>query len=933
MPPGQRRAVIAGLVAAAFLFLAGFVTTGYVWNLARRFPRAPFTQPSRLYGMPDRLKPGAQLSEPELIAELQAAGYREVGVEKEKDKDKDEKDSKDKKKAEKAEKTDEPEAVAAPPAPLVPGTWRREGGRIAFHLRRFVTPDGMAGGQNVAVALAGNRVQGLEVEGQPAPDVTLEPPLFASFYGPDLAERKPVTLDELPEQVVHAVLAAEDSGFYTHPGVSPTGTARALLVNLKGGDIQGGSTITQQLVKNLYLSRERSLVRKAKEAVIAVLLELRYGKKAILEAYLNEIYWGKTGPANVIGLGAASRAYFGKDPAQLSLAEAATLGGMIQAPGTYLPTEHPQEARERRDWVLQRMAELGWAKPEEVRAATAEPVVTHPESVVARPFAPYFAETAEQEAKDRFGIDKLADEGYALFTTIRWRDQRAAERAVAQGLADLEHGPERRRRGSGPLQSALISIDPRDGAILAYVGGRSYSRSQFDRVSAAHRQAGSAFKPVVYAAAFSEAVATPATILKDSPITVKARGLSWTPQNYDRGFRGPVTVRTALEQSLNIPTVRLALQVGLSRIIALAHDAGLQTDFEPVPALALGAFEVTPREMATLYATLAGGGLRPTLHGLAAVRDRAGEPVTDDEMPGPQRVIPPQAAYLVTSILQGALDRGTASPARALGIQDRLAGKTGTTNDRRDNWFAGYSPERTTVVWVGYDDNARTELSGARAALPIWARFTLAVRPAGGYSDFTPPQGVVTLTIDPVTGQVATEYCPTRVTEVFAEWQAPTEPCQLHSPGSQTWAENGENLPIDPATGLPIQPDAGTEEPVADFGYGHGEEPASPASVVDPQPIDPTEIQTQNQDGGTGSIVIRPTRQHRPEAEPAPAPEANVKPVAPPPAEPPEAQPEETPPAAEPTPEATPPPPGLSSPGRLGAGAAGSPGTPPATPP
>jgi penicillin-binding protein 1B len=901
MPPSQRRAVIAGLTASALLFLMGFVFAGYFWSLARQFPKAPFKQPSRLYAMPTRLETGMAETAAELIAELEAAGYR---------------------------KGDSGKGDSGKT-----GFYTQEGPRVTVNLRKFPTPDGEAGGHVAEITLGGGRVRGLEVDGRKTEGLILEPPLLASYYGPDLAERRPVTLEEMPDYVAKAVLAAEDDNFFSHPGVSPTGIARALLVNLRGGELQqGGSTITQQLVKNLYLTSKRSLVRKAKEAMIAVMVEARFSKERILAAYLNEIYWGKSGPAQVLGLGAASWAYFGKHPSQLTLAEAATLAGMIQAPGTYLPTGHPGKAVERRNWVLQRMGELGWATPEQLRQALAEPLRVNPETINARPNAPFFAELAEREADERFDVDDLPDEGYILFATLRWRDQKQAEKAVRQGLAELEKGLERRSRSKGPLQSALLSIDPRDGAILAYVGGRSWSLSQFDRVSRARRQAGSTFKPVVYAAAFEEAVATPATMLKDSPITVKAKGLSWKPQNYDRGFRGMVTVRTALEQSLNIPTVRMALQVGLTRVIDLAEDMGFRGKFDTVPSLALGAFEATPYEMAEVYATFANEGARPELHGLAAVRDRFGEPILGDDLPAPRRVMPAEASFLVTSILQGAMDRGTASAARGYGIRDRLAGKTGTTNDRRDNWFAGYSPDRVSVVWVGYDDNARTRLSGAKAALPIWARFTAAVRPPRGYLPFAPPRGIVTQTVDPTTGQIATEACPVRVSEVFPEWQAPTEPCRLHHPGY------GQYAAYDPVTGEPLydayqvyQNDEGRIE-ISNFGYGYGQEspdvvpgaevgalpyvnePLTDDLEAEPAPAeewdeDETEVKEESQ------ILIQPARP-RPEAPqtlpPAETPEPSPVEVETPPATtlnptpPPmlSAPPEET---AEP--EATPPPP------------------------
>ena len=879
MDPARRRLVIAGLVASALLFLGGFVAAGYLWSLSRQFPQAPFKQASRLYGAATRLAPGQGLSADDVREELAAAGYRNAGD-----------------------------------GPLRPGTFKKEGDKLTVHLRRFRTPEGENGGAPVEISFKGRRIAGVEVAGRKVPSALLPPPLLASYYDENVEERRPVSLDDLPEEVVRAVLAAEDDSFFLHAGVSPTGIARALWVNFKGGGLQqGGSTITQQVVKNVYLSSERTLTRKAKEAVIAVMLEARYGKQAILEAYLNEIYWGRSGSANLIGLGAAAWAYFGKDASELTLAEAATLAGMIRAPADYSPVEHPDKARERRDWVLERMGELEWVPLERVAQIQKQPVVADPRTVSTRPLAPYFAEAMKAEAERRFEIDDLGGEGYLLFSTLRFRDQREAEEAVAKGLAGLQG-----RRAKKPLQAALVSVDPGDGAVLAWVGGRDWAKSQFDRVSQAKRQAGSAFKPVVYAAAFSEGVASPVTPLKDSPINVRLGKASWRPQNYDNGFRGWVTARTALEQSLNIPTVRLALQAGLSSVTRLAREMGMESRFSSGPALALGTVTVSPREMAQVYSTFASGGLRPEIHGLATVLDREGEPVLGDDLGAPRRALQPQVAYLVTSILQGAVDHGTAASARGLGP---LAGKTGTTNDRRDSWFAGYSPDRVTVVWVGYDDNSRTRLSGARAALPIWARFTAAVRPPGGYRDFPVPGGVVQATVDPTTGQIATPYCPARTVEAFAEWQAPTEPCHRHSPAyGQSWADatlGQDQVYYDPVTGERLDPpygEYGTESGYGTYGtYGTGEpgsieiapagggafgDAEDPEAAVAPQPVPIRPIQvtiprppdTSAPPGAPqeeGRIEIRPSREPQkqpviPQTAGVPAPKPAPGPVVPP---------------------------------------------------
>jgi penicillin-binding protein 1B len=716
-----------GLMLAAGLAAA----VVHCWRISRHFPTAPFPQPSRLYARVPELAQGEPCNLAELAAQLASLGYERA----------------------------QPEQGEARP-----GTFALRAETLSVGLRRFPTPAGWAGGQPLLVEVSAGRISRLRLASRPVAKAALEPQLLASFYGPAVEERWPVRLDELPPHVVHAVLAAEDDGFFHHSGLSASAIARAAWVDLRGREArQGGSTITQQLVKNLYLPRRRNLLRKTKEALLAEIVELRHDKPAILEAYLNSIYWGRSGPANLIGLGAAARGWFGKPPQELDLAQAAALAAMIRAPADYSPPVHAAALVGRRNRVLARLAQLGWVGRDEALRAQALPLGAAARPLEPRPCAPWFADLAAQEAHRRFGVADLAGGGYLLFSTLDAGEQRRAEAALAAELADLSRrtGPARRRlpgsagppgaarpeqqelQGQRGLEAALVSVDPRDGGILAYVGGSDYRRSQFDRLAQAHRQLGSAFKPVVYAAAFERGVATPATLIEDSPVLVRTEGALWEPQNYDRAFRGWVTARGALEQSLNVPTVRLALAVGLHRIANLAGDMGLAGPPAAVPALALGAVEATPLEVARMYSTLATLGRRPTLHGLDTVRDRNGIALSGEEVPPPRRVLPAPTAYLVTSLLQGAVDHGTASAVRRQGLADPLAGKTGTTNDRRDNWFAGYSADRVTVVWVGYDDDSGTRFSGATAAVPMWSRFMLAVRPVGGFPGFAPPPGLL----------------------------------------------------------------------------------------------------------------------------------------------------------------------------------------------
>lgn len=746
--PGRRwRRWLPWIVAAAVVLAIGILILRPFWRLSSQFDDLTYRQPSRLYAQPTLLQVGRPYPLDRLIEDLRTEGYRED------------------------------DGASA----LVTGRYRKTKEGLTIHLRTFPLSDGTRGGGLLDAAYRGPRVRGLLLNGREVESAVLEPPLLASYYGEDFQERRPVTVDEVSEDLIAAVVAAEDDAFFRHGGVSVSGVLRALWVNLRGGEVrQGGSTLTQQLVKNLYLTHERTLSRKGQELILALLLEARYDKREILEAYLNEIYLGGTGGVSLIGVGAASRAFFGKDPGQLDLAEAATLAGMIQSPANYSPLTHPEKARQRRNWVLGRMKEGELADPQRIERALASPVAVAPEPVVRRR-APYFADAAAEEARRRFGVEELADAGYALFSTLQWPHQREAQEAVDLGLARVEEAYEKKSKASGPLQGALVSVDPDTGAILAYVGGRNYGKSQFDRAGQARRQPGSAFKPVVYAAAFERRAATPASFLEDSPLSLRLAGSkAWSPKNDDGGFHGWVTVRTAMEKSYNPATARLALEAGMPHVVELARKMGVAAPMEPFPSVALGAVEVTPVELATVYATLASGGLRPQVHGVFAALDRYGKPVAGTKLPAPQRVLSPESAFLVTSLLQGVLVRGTGAGGTSPGLKGHLAGKTGTTNQRRDSWFAGYSPGRATAVWVGYDDNSPTRLSGARAALPIWNQFTGTVEPRGGYRTFDQPKGITTASIDPTTGGLATEYCPVVLTEYFRRGEAPTESCDRH---------------------------------------------------------------------------------------------------------------------------------------------------------
>jgi penicillin-binding protein 1B len=584
--------------------------------------------------------------------------------------------------------------------------------------------------------------------------------------------------------LLNAILAAEDHRFFEHSGLDVHSLARAAWTNLRAGRVlQGGSTITQQLIKNRLVGARRTYFRKLREAWLATLVEWRYSKQQILEAYLNEIYLGQHGGLALRGVGAAAAAYFRKEIHQLTAAEAALLAGMVRGPNSYSPVLHPDRARARRDVVLARMHELSMLPTADLTAAKAQPVRVPPPATPAHP-APYFTDHVRMELEQRFG-DVRASAGTAVYTSLDLTLQRFAEGAVVRGLDRLETRTPRPGREEPPrrLQAALVALDPATGEIRALVGGRDYQQSQFNRATLARRQPGSAFKPFVYLAALRPRGDTPpltaASLVDDTPISLVVGRETWSPRNYNDRYEGRVTVRRALEQSLNAATVRVAESAGLAQVVETAKMLGFSDGLTPVPAVALGVFETTPLELARAYLALVNGGVRPP--GPAAVRtvregDDTVEPVDPAE---PAAVLTPAEAYLITSLLEGVMRTGTGAPARALGVTGAVAGKTGTTNDARDAWFVGYSPRLLAVVWVGFDGAEAHGLSGAEGALPIWADFMRQAMETYPQPEFTVPSGIAFADIDVVTGQRANRFCPVVARETFLVGTEPP-PCQEH---------------------------------------------------------------------------------------------------------------------------------------------------------
>ncbi len=744
-------AVLGGLLLSGVLVLGYFTALvvgrfdGRLWNL-----------PSRIYSDLYVLRPGDAASVTGLAAKLQRLYYQEVDG-----------------------------------TPDRPGHFHREKDALAIQTRGFRYPGREFPALGVRVVFSGGRVRSLtDLGGDAVAALILEPELLGSVFGAELEDRTVIRLKDAPASLIDAILVTEDRDFYRHTGVSVRRLFGAIFATMRGGMKQGGSTLTQQLVKNLYLSPERTLRRKATEAIMAVILDARYSKDEILEAYLNEIYLGRRGAIAVTGVDEAARYYFGTEVSDLDLAESATLAGMIRAPNAYSPLRNPDRAKQRRDLVLRLMFEEGKIGEAAMRAAMAQPV-TPKTRVEERTKAPHFVDLVKGELAESYGR-QLQTEGLHIYTTLDVDLQQAAQRAVSLGLENLEKTYRRLATASkhAPLQGALIVLEPQTGGVRALVGGRDYGLSQFNRVTQAHRQPGSLFKPFVYLAGFArgdlDPPVTPATILMDSPIIVewgeKTDEEQWTPRNYDGEYRGRMSARQALEQSINIPTVRVSLTAGLPFVLGAARGAGITSRLRGYPSVALGAFEISPMEIAGAYGALANSGVRVAPNAIVGVLTGDGT-VLDRKATVLAPALPADAVFLVNAILKGAVNRGTGAPARARGLTGVLAGKTGTTNDGRDAWFVGFSPRFLATVWVGYDDNRGLNLSGGQAAAPIFADFARSVPAQLFAEDFPVPSDVVTAEIDTETGFLATPGCPHTAAEFFIEGTAPTTPCPKHGGG------------------------------------------------------------------------------------------------------------------------------------------------------
>lgn len=586
----------------------------------------------------------------------------------------------------------------------------------------------------------------------------------------------PLRLDMLPPHVPNAFVAAEDVRFRKHLGIDPIGITRALIGNVRAGGITaGGSTINQQIIKGRFLTQERTWRRKFVEAFLAIVLDARLSKDDILELYLNDVYLGHHRGSPVLGVDEAARLYFGKTPARLRVDEAALLASIVRAPNRDNPRKRPDLVRARRDAILRIMEERGWITEAQMREATSRGVAFTGGSLPDTPY-PYYLRALRSDIVKEIGVRPIIEGGLRIVTEMDVEAQAAAERAAARVPIELgaRYPWVREQSRKEPLQTALLSVDPRTGGIRALVGGSNYAQSAFDRTLNMRRQPGSAFKTFAYAAAIASKTATTASLLVDSPVKIRLQGDEvWEPQNYDEQFRGRVTLREAFEKSLNVPTVRLTQLVGLQRVVRTAKQFGFEEEFQPVPALPLGVTEVSMRELTAAYTAFPNLGVRVEPYLLTSVTDRRGETLFQHRRKE-ARVIDAASAYVMHSLLRGVVRRGTASRLKRYGL-GYAAGKTGTTNDYRDAWFVGYTPDMVTSVWVGFDHGAPLRLSSAEAALPVWGTYMRSIPHAR--AELKAPAGVTFRNIDPETGMVWADGCPGPEQEVFLDGTAPTRTC------------------------------------------------------------------------------------------------------------------------------------------------------------
>jgi penicillin-binding protein 1B len=812
-----------GKTLLGFFFIiftvAGFTFTYFYVQYAKvidqKLKGGPFTATSKIYAAPETIAIGDPGTATEIASSLRRAGYSEsrsnpVGS-----------------------YNVHPDSVEIFPGP--DSYFNQEPGVIRFAKDHIVR----------IISLSDNTDRG---------QFALEPELLTNVYDKNREKQRIVHYADIPPMLIHAILSVEDKRFFQHAGFDPLRIIRSFLVDVREGrNAQGGSTLTMQLAKSLFLTQERTWKRKLPEIMITLQLEQRLTKQEILELYVNQIDLGRRGSFEIRGFGEASRAYFGKDLHALTLEQTATLAGMLNNPSIYSPFRHPERAVERRNLVLSMMRANNYINDREYGVAVQKPMFVATAEAESSE-APYYVDMVNDELTARFEDYDFKGQTSRIYTSLDLNLQRAAAQAIKIGMQNVDDQIKKQRRFKGmtpPLpQCALIALDPHTGQILALAGGRNYGASQLNHILA-KRQPGSIFKPFVYAAAMNTGInggtrtLTPATTVVDEPTTFWYDGKPYEPNNFGQKFYGVVTLRQAIAHSMNIATIKVAEMVGYGAVTALAHKAGINAETHATPSVALGSYDATPMEMAGAYTVFANNGIyvKPTF--LDKVKEPSGD-VIYEHKPETRQVLDPRVNFLMVSLLEEVLRSGTGAGVHSLGFNLPAAGKTGTSHD---GWFAGFTSNLLCIVWVGFDDYRQLDLEGARSALPIWAEFMKRAAEFRTYRDvhyFQPPSGIVSIQIDPESGMPATAQCPKTINEFFISGTEPVGSCPLHGGSSQdntnvtSWdtpqqppprtqnsgqprppadSAPGEQAAATPPTGQPESPDATPQEPKKKKGF------------------------------------------------------------------------------------------------------------------
>lgn len=725
-----------GLVLLAMLVVGGYSL--YLSQVVRvKFEGKRWAIPARVYARPLELYVGANLTSVQLQTELRALGYRKVK---------------------------NVNSVAQ---------WSQSGARFVFHTREFLFWDGIEPAHKVSLRISGNRVSALKdaASGTPLDVLRLEPPEIGSIYPSHKEDRVLVHRDDIPDHLVAALLAAEDRDYFHHHGINLYSIARALLANIKAGrTVQGGSTLTQQLAKNFFLTPERSLWRKVNEALMAIILDARYGKDEVLEAYANEVFLGQDGDRAIHGFGLAAYYYFNRPLNELNLSETALLVGLLKGASYYNPRAHPQRALKRRNLVLQLMADQGFIDQKTVGKALKQPLGVGKKGRLSNASHPAFIDLVRRQLHRDYQEQDLTSEGLRIFTTLDPWAQQQLDTQIAAGLSSLE---KRRKLPTGSLQAAMVLVSPQGGEIRALSGGREAGFAGFNRALDAVRPIGSLVKPVVYLLALSRPDKySLVTLLEDEPVRLKdAKGRVWAPKNYDKKIHGLVPLHLALAKSYNLATVHLGLSLGVKNVVALMQEMGVRRELRPLPSLLLGAVSLSPLEVAQFYQVLAAEGFHSPLRAIREIVDSDGLPLQRYPLEIAQ-VVAPGPVYLLNRNLVEVMRAGTGRGIRNyLPESLEVAGKTGTTDELRDSWFAGFSGDWLAVAWVGRDDNKPAGLTGSAGALVLWGKVMKALKPQP--LSLLPPEDVVYIWVDPQTGYLGAEHCEGAIAMPFIRGSEP----------------------------------------------------------------------------------------------------------------------------------------------------------------